>query len=192
MKLDAATLRAEAEAHRARMQSPLWSEDSGQRDDRWTAKLNPERRSAVPPPDPAPLQEHPEPTETTEWDSLLSTEGETNHPSRSTRASTPNDAREDLLPRLDSLDRAVEKLTAAMSRRPLGGGDASGWLEAAVGNPHTYDAPDADRKGVCVRVLPTSYAQLQQLQRKMGLRTTAGTWEFLLRLGFAAVGKLPV
>ena len=43
-----------------------------------------------------------------------------------------------------------------------------------------------------MRVLPTSYAQLQQLQRKMGLRTTAGTWEFLLRLGFAAVNKLPM
>jgi len=41
------------------------------------------------------------------------------------------------------------------------------------------------------RLLPTTYAQLQQVQRKMGLRTTAGAWECLLRLGFAAVERLP-
>lgn len=98
---------------------------------------------------------------------------------------------DEILRRQDAIGRAVEKLTAAQSRRPLGGGDVSGWLEAAAGNPHTYDAPDADRRGVCVRVLPGTYAQLQQIQRKMGLRTTAGAWEFLLRLGLAAVERMP-
>lgn len=96
----------------------------------------------------------------------------------------------DMLPHMDTLYRAVEKLTAELSHRPLGCGDASGWLATAAGDPHTYDAPDSDRKGVCVRVLPTTYAQLQQLQRTLGLRTTAGAWELLLRLGFAAVERL--
>jgi hypothetical protein len=97
-----------------------------------------------------------------------------------------------MLPRSgDALDGAVERLTTTLTRRSSGGGDASGWLATATGNPHTYDAPDAQRTGACMRVLPTTYAQLQQVQRKLGLRTTAGAWEFLLRLGFAVAERLP-
>jgi hypothetical protein len=62
-----------------------------------------------------------------------------------------------------------------------------GWPE----NPHAYDGPDGGRKGVCVRILPTTYAQLQSTQRRMGLRTVAAAWEFLLRLGLAAAERLP-
>lgn len=40
MKLDAEKLRAEADAHSARMQSPLWADDGGKRDDNWTARLS--------------------------------------------------------------------------------------------------------------------------------------------------------
>lgn len=53
------------------------------------------------------------------------------------------------------------------------------------------DAPDSERTGVCVRILPTTYAQFQQIQRRMGLRRIAGAWEFLLKLGFAAAERLP-
>jgi hypothetical protein len=40
--------------------------------------------------------------------------------------------------------------------------------------------------------LPTTYAQLQSTQRRMGLRTVAEAWEFLLRLGLAAAERLPI
>lgn len=75
------------------------------------------------------------------------------------------------------------------NRRPLGGGDAPVWLAAAAGSQHTYDAPDSARRGVFVRVLPTTYAQLQPLQRTMGLRAKAGEWELLLRLVGLGVGS---
>jgi len=189
MKLDADKLRAEAEAHRVRMQSPLWSDDGGRRDGKWATKL---AQEASQPPlladDDEPREQTPQPPPR-ELETLLFATEETPHAQPRTRAPAPELTAQAILPRLDALDHAVEKLTAALSRRPLGGGDASGWLASAAGDPHTYDAPDADRKGVCVRVLPGTYAQLQQLQRKMGLRTTAGAWEFLLRLGFAAVER---
>ncbi len=65
-----------------------------------------------------------------------------------------------------------------------------GWLQAAAGNPLTYDAPDAARTAVCVRILPSMYSRLQQAQARLGLRTTAGAWECLLRLGLAAAERL--
>jgi hypothetical protein len=48
----------------------------------------------------------------------------------------------------------------------------------------------ADGRGVCVRILPTTYAQLQRIQRRMRLKTVAAAWEFLLRLGIAAAERL--
>ena len=97
----------------------------------------------------------------------------------------------EILPRLDALDHAVERLSSAISRRPVGSDGIPGWLEGVAGNPHAYDGPDGGRKGVCVRILPTTYAQLQSTQRRMGLRTVAAAWEFLLRLGLAAAERLP-
>ncbi len=95
------------------------------------------------------------------------------------------------MPRLDALDSAVERLTSAISRRPTRGEGFPGWLEGVAGDPHSYDGPDSGRKGVCVRILPTTYAQLQATQRRMGLRTVAAAWEFLLRMGLAAAERLP-
>lgn len=190
MKLDADKLRAEAEAHRARMQSPLWADD-GKRDDNWTAKLTQQTHPSAQPPGEEARRESVASSQPMAWESFLSENEETPQPQSRMRDSASDVAAQQILPRFDALDRAVEKLTATMSRGPLGGGDVPGWLSTAAGNPHTYDAPDAQRTGVCVRVLPTTYAQLQQIQRRMGLRTTAGAWEFLLRLGFAAVERLP-
>ena len=173
MRLDADKLRDEVEGHDARMNSPLWSKDGGESNDDWTASL----RNAPP------AQSEPT-SRTSTYDS----------PSRSSppsRAPCPDVSTEEILPRLDALDHAVERLTAAMSRRPGGGDGIPGWLEGAVGDPHAYSGPDAGRTGVCVRILPTTYAQLQQMQRRMGLKTLAAAWEFLLRLGLAAVERLP-
>lgn len=192
MKLDADKLRAEAEGHRVRMQSPLWSDDDGRRGEDWTAKLNQPTHPPAQPVHEAVPRDRIAGPQPTAWESFVSENEEAAEAQPRARAPDPNVAAQDILPRLDALDHAVERLAATMARRPLGGGDVPGWLESAAGNPHTYDAPDAQRTGVCVRVLPTTYAQLQQVQRKMGLRTTAGAWEFLLRLGFSAVQRLPL
>ena len=97
----------------------------------------------------------------------------------------------EIVPRLEALSRAVEALTEAVARRPMPEG-VPGWLQAAAGDPLTYDAPDSARTAVCVRILPTMYSRLQQAQARLGLRTTAGAWECLLRLGLAAAERLPV
>lgn len=191
MRLDPDKLREEAEAHQVRLQSPLWSDDGGKRGEDWTAKLNPKPQPSVQPSDEGPPRQHAGRPPQKTWESFLTEDGEIAPTPPREREILPDLAAQEILPRLDALDRAVESLAVTLSRRPRGGGDASGWLETAAGNPRTYDAPDAQRTGVCVRVLPTTYAQLQQIQRKMGLRTTAGAWEFLLRLGFAAAEKLP-
>lgn len=189
MKFDADKLRAEAEAHRKRLQGPLWTDNGDRNDESWLAALRQEVQQPPNPLESEPVREHAARSQPTDFESLLSAQEPTPHPIGRELGQELEPAVQEILPRLDALDHAVAKLTAMLSRRPIGGGGASAWLASAAGDPHTYDAPDAERKGVCVRVLPGTYAQLQQLQRKMGLRTIAGAWEFLLRLGFAAVER---
>lgn len=172
MRLDADRLRAEVEAHRARMESPLWAPTDGEQDESWAAQLKVEPAVSTLPP------------------KSRSAEERMVHPQPSVRVPLEFGA-QDILRRLVALDQTVEKLTAAVNRRAAGSDRLPGWLEEAAGDPHTYDAPDAGRTGVCVRILPATYTQLQQAQRRMGLRTTAGAWEFLLRLGLAAADRLP-
>lgn len=93
--------------------------------------------------------------------------------------------------RLEALERAVEMLTEALQRRQAGSERLPGWLEIAAGNPHDYDEPAPTRTAVCVRIMPGTYRQVQRVQRRLGLQTKAGTWEFLLRLGLAAAERLP-
>jgi hypothetical protein len=192
MRLDADKLRAEVDAHRERMEGPLWAENEGKQHDSWAAQLTAGMQRPEQQADEGTTRETVTHPQSTEWESFLSATDETPQSQPRTRASIYAATDQEILPCLDALGQAVERLTATMSRRPLGGGDVPGWLETAAGDPHTYDAPNAERTGVCVRVLPTTYVQLQQVQRRMGLRTTAGAWEFLLRLGFAAVQRLPV
>ncbi|MFH1463496.1 MAG: hypothetical protein ABIO70_03840 [Pseudomonadota bacterium] len=59
------------------------------------------------------------------------------------------------------------------------------WLMEAIGNPLTYDAASARRKDVCARVDPGLYRRLQAMKERLGLRTTAGAWEYVLRAGLA-------
>jgi hypothetical protein len=191
MKLDADRLRAEADAHQERMQSPLWAAEDDKRKDHWTERLVLGSQPSTQPPSDTAGRESVAPAQPTEWDPFLSADDETLQPLSSTRSLTPEPGAEGILPRLDALDQTVARLFSLVSRRAAGGADVPGWLATAAGDPHTYDAPDAERRGVCVRVLPTTYAQLQQTQRRMGLRTTAGAWEFLIRLGLAAAERLP-
>lgn len=173
MRLDADKLRAEVEEHAARMKSPLWQKGDGAADEDWTASLRND------------------PPTSSETAGEAQTYASSPRSAPMPRAASLDVSTDEILPRLDALDHAVEKLTAAVSRRPVGSDGFPGWLQGAAGNPRTYDAPDSSRTGVCVRILPTTYAQLQQIQRRMGLRTVAAAWEFLLRLGLAAAERLP-
>ena len=65
------------------------------------------------------------------------------------------------------------------------GDDLPGWLTEAIGNPFTYDAAGPHRKDVCARVDPALYRRLQAMKERLGLRTTAGAWEYVLRAGLA-------
>lgn len=173
MRLDKDTLISEVDGHEDRMKGPLWSKDGGEPDEDWTASLRND------PPAPSASESH-APT----YQSPPRTQS-------MPRAPSPDLSMMEIVPRLDALDHAVERLGAAISRRPIGSDGIPGWLEGVAGNPHTYDGPDGGRKGVCVRIWPTTYAQLQATQRRMGLRTVAAAWEFLLRLGLAAAERLP-
>jgi hypothetical protein len=63
------------------------------------------------------------------------------------------------------------------------------WLVEAIGNPLSYDAASAHRKDVCVRVDPALYRRLQAMKERLGLRTTAGAWEYVLRAGLAVADR---
>lgn len=166
MKIDAKSLREAADAHAKRLESPLWMPSSGARDDSWVASLSSDvsgepRRESAPQPQPKDEGSHEE-----LW-----------APPRQ--------------PGLESIERAVEVLTEAVNRHPLGSDAIPNWLRNAAGNPHSYDSPSASRIGVCARIRPATYDRLRIIQRQVGLRTTAGTWEFLLRLGLAVAERLP-
>ena len=188
MKLDRETLVNEVDGHEERLKGPLWSKDGGEPDDDWTASLRNDPPASSEPPSSAPTYVRPPrpspPPPAPTYDRPP-------RPSPPPPTSSSDVSTEEILPRLDALDHAVEKLATAVSRRPVGSDGFPGWLEGAAGDPHAYSGPDGGRTGVCVRVLPTTYAQLQRIQRRMQLKTIAAAWEFLLRLGLAAAERLP-
>lgn len=188
MKLDPDKLRDEADGHDARMKGPLWSKDGSQPDDDWTASLRNDPPDVSEPTSRAPTYEKPPrpspPPRAPTYEEPL-------RPSQPPRVSSPDVSTEESQFQLAAIKHAVEKLAEAVSRRPAGGDGFPGWLEAAAGDPHAYSGPDGGRTGVCVRVLPTTYAQLQRIQRRMRLKTIAAAWEYLLRLGLAAAERLP-
>ena len=186
MKLDASHLAAEADAHEERRRSPAWA-DPGNDGENWTATLTKgvvEDASAVAP-------------QSTLWTSRPSSRP-TPEPSAQAAeilgAPSPVDLGE-ITAQLDAMGRTLRTLSEGMARlhieRPASVEDVPTWLQQAAGDPLTYDAPDPSRKTVCVRVLPASHARLQQVQDRLGLRTAAGAWEYLLRLGAAAAERLP-
>ena len=86
----------------------------------------------------------------------------------------------EILPRLDVLDHAVERLTSVISRRPIGREGIPRLAGRVAGDPHSYDGPDSGRK-VCVRILPSTspHAQLQATGSVAWGSTVAAAWEFL-------------
>ena len=97
-------------------------------------------------------------------------------------------------PQVDALVRASAELLKMAQRleaaRPVEAGGTPRWLRDAAGEPRTYDAPDPLRINVCARVLPDTYARVHRAKDDLGLRSVAGTWEYLLRLGLAAARHL--
>ena len=80
-------------------------------------------------------------------------------------------------------------ILARLEMAPATPGGVPAWLIDAIGNPLTYDAAAANRKDVCVRVEPALYRRLQAMKERLGLRTTAGAWEYVLRAGLAVAER---
>jgi hypothetical protein len=83
-------------------------------------------------------------------------------------------------------------LAAILARLEMASASTDGvpaWLVEAIGNPLTYDAAAANRKDVCARVDPSLYRRLQGMKERLGLRTTAGAWEYVLRAGLAVAER---
>ena len=80
-------------------------------------------------------------------------------------------------------------ILARLEMAPAASGAVPAWLVDAVGNPLTYDAAAANRKDVCVRVDPALYRRLQAMKERLGLRTTAGAWEYVLRAGLVVAER---
>jgi hypothetical protein len=76
-------------------------------------------------------------------------------------------------------------ILARLETTPAPTGGVPEWLVQAIGNPLTYDAAATNRKDVCARVDPALYRRLQAMKERLGLRTTAGAWEYVLRVGLA-------
>lgn len=190
MRLDKDTLLNEVAGHQERMSGPLWAKDGGAPEEDWTALL----RSTPTPPAPTETTIHAPTYHTPASESPPrppSLPREKSPEPRNPRSFSSEPSMTEILPRLDAMEHAITRLSAEMSRRPAGREGLPGWLTGVGEDPHSYDGPDSARKGVCVRILPTTYAQLQAIQRRMGLRTIAAAWEYLLRLGFAAAERLP-
>ncbi len=75
-----------------------------------------------------------------------------------------------------------------MAPRSDGGGVPS-WLAEAIGDPLTYAAASPHRIDVCARVHPALYRKFQAMKERLGLRTMAGAWEYVLRAGLAAAAR---
>ena len=163
MKLDPKQLRAEADAHAERMASPLWSPSEGERDKSWLAPL-----TGIEPNGGREPRSRPEAQAVRLDASVLERQAH-----------------------VDAVERTAQRLAEPASWHWIGADGIPNWLQEAAGNPHTYDAPDATRQAVCVRVLPGTYDRLRTMQRRTGLRTLAGAWELLLRLGLAVAERLP-
>lgn len=80
-------------------------------------------------------------------------------------------------------------ILARLEMAPAASGGVPAWLVDAVRNPLTYDAATANRKDVCARVDPVLYRRMQAMKARLGLRTPAGAWEYVLRAGLAVAER---
>jgi hypothetical protein len=186
MKLDAARLAAEADAKEARMHSAAWA-DTPTEDENWLASLT--QGDVVDPQATAPS------SGTARRARARPAVPPELHPPHEDLAPSAVDLGE-ITAQLDAMGRTLQALSEGMARLraerriPAPPDGIPTWLQEAAGDPLTYDAPDPARITVCVRIRPAHYARLQLLQARLGLRTTAGAWEYLLRLGTAASERL--
>jgi len=93
----------------------------------------------------------------------------------------------------ETQDVPMALLVAILTRLemvPPAAGGVPAWLVEAIGNPLTYDAGAAHRRDVCARVDPALYRRLQAMKVRLGLRTTAGAWEYVLRAGMAVGSRV--
>ena len=182
MKLDSERLRAEADAHSARMQSPLWADDGGKREDNWAARLSAGAQPSVPSPSDSTKRERTAPLQPTEWESLLSADDETLRLTSSARPPTPEPAAEGILPRLDALDQTVAKLFSLVSRRAAGGAEVPGWLATAAGvripTMHRTPSAGACAYASCLRPTPSSSRRSDGwgCARRRGLGSSCSGW----------------
>lgn len=175
MKLDPAQLKAEADAKELRLQSPLWKPEAVGPDGDWTVGLT---RGEV-------LDDGR--TRAVELRSGWKDDEEISSPAPPLAMPIELDTIHAQLDELGSMLGRLHEAVVHLPTRASPREDVSTWLQTAAGDPHAYDGPDPGRMTVCVRVLPTTYARLQQAQARTGLRTLAGAWEWLLRIGLAAV-----
>ena len=167
--LDEELLGAEHEAKAERMKSALWAPEKPAADQSWAPLLStPATRGGA-----APTSPHPTLPEGVAL----------------TRAPAPSGPHEDQTLRLAALERTVTSLLQAGHPRQAGNEDLPEWLLEAAGNPLTYDAREGRRKNVCARVLPSTYAHLKQAKERLGIRSIAGAWEYILRLGLAVMER---
>ncbi len=158
--LDPERLKADLAAKADRMKGPLWAGAGGATEQDWSSLMTTAPASVVPP---APV-----------------------HPSR--LADAPRAA--------TSLDDTPDR-PASSFFRPAGYGHPvemerganTDWLQSVVGNPQDYDAPLDGRVNVCARLLPSTYLSVKRTKKQLGFRTIAGTWEYIIRLGLAAMGQ---
>lgn len=168
--LDEELLRAELEAKDARMKSVLWSPpEESAADQDWSALLaRPAEVASA-----APRPPHPK------WSDEVAPP----------RAPAPSGFSDEQAQRLAVLERNVNSLLQTAQLRRPSDGNLPEWLLSAAGNPLTYDAREARRRNVCARILPSTYTKLKQAKTRLGLRSIAGAWEYLLRLGLAVVER---
>ena len=88
--------------------------------------------------------------------------------------------------RLAALDAAVEALRVEVRAALHVQDDPLAAIVEAAGDPRTYDAPDSRRVGVFVRLLPELRRAVAAVKERWGLRSDAGAWEYVVRLGIAA------
>lgn len=162
-------LRADVDAKVERMKSVLWAPGEPAADQNWSALLSPPTQAASS----APSSPH----------------SATAPVVTPTMAPAPPLPSEDQTLRVAALEQTVASLLGTERQHRPSNGQLPDWLLEAAGNPLTYDAREGRRTNVCARILPSTYARLKQAKARLGLRSIAGTWEYILRLGLAAAAR---
>ena len=194
MKIDPEAMRAAVVAHQERMNSPAWQTYPGERDGAWLDHFAAMQASMV-------ATENSSPSGGTSSvvppiHSRLTTESP--HPSPLLEPELPrlpepelsrDESADEVRHQLAELTQAVSVLVKNAQRRPIASDGFPHWLQTAADHPHQYDAREGRRTNVCARILPSTYARLKQAKARLGLRSIAGTWEYILRLGLAAAAR---